>query len=379
MEFRKIINLSNEDIYDMAIKGAASWSLASNAQQHEGIFEICNEEIKVRPQSSKIYLLRIVAYTYGLKNNYPAAMQALKELISLVPNDKNVHNTLGMLYVELGDLENARKELEILIQLDKTLAMSLEKEIRYRELKVLSADNLTKDSDLPNPEETVNKIITAIDDIKSFQSRFILRNYSNEKLKSKDYVFIEWRLGYEKPGRFSVEQYANENEHSVYDMWISIGDKHFQLVPVMGWMEEKEAELIKNKNQANYDISLEKYANLMKQNKPDLINLYEDQNNKGYFIIKYNSPKWDFYKYEGVGNSQYNVEIWADKSTFLLTRAVIKMDCQVLKSKENFSYDLVQLFTNYNNVAIQQPTKIWRDKNSEFMTPEELQETTGKW
>jgi len=376
---RKALNLAGEDILYMAIKGSANWSLNSNAEQHKKVFEICDAEIAKHAGTTKIALLRIAANGYVSNNNFAEAIDRLKQLSLLMPKDRDIHYRLGLAYAESGDTGNAIKELDILKNIDFSLSSKLEKEISYAKLKSLEIENFIENNNLIDTEKIIKNIIGALDGIKSYQSRLIMRDYTNDKLKPKDYIFIELRFGYEKPDKFSVEQYANEDNGSVYDMWTSINGNHYDLLPVLGWIEEKDAESIKNKNNLNYELSLEKYIKLMEQNNTGAINLYEEnKDNTSYYIIKYNSPRWVFFKY-GIKDIRYNIQLWVDKNSLLLAKAIIKLNAKDEKSGKDIVYDFIQLLTNYNNVTVLAPTKVYANKKSEFMKPEELQEVTGRW
>lgn len=59
-KIRKIMNISDEDILYMAVKGAAMWSLQSNAQQHQKVLKYCRQEFERRSDKSKIELAIIL-------------------------------------------------------------------------------------------------------------------------------------------------------------------------------------------------------------------------------------------------------------------------------------------------------------------------------
>ncbi len=60
IEIRKILNLTKDDLLYMATKGAAMWSLQSNAQQHAKVLEICRKELSSRNDKATIELFIIV-------------------------------------------------------------------------------------------------------------------------------------------------------------------------------------------------------------------------------------------------------------------------------------------------------------------------------
>lgn len=59
-KIRKMLNISDEDIVYMAVKGAAMWSLQSNAKQHPKIFEYCKQDFAQRADKSKTELAIIL-------------------------------------------------------------------------------------------------------------------------------------------------------------------------------------------------------------------------------------------------------------------------------------------------------------------------------
>jgi len=374
----KALNLTEKDILYMAIKGSAEWSLASNAQQHKKVFEICDMEIRNYAGSAKIKLLRIAAQGYTSNNKTAEVIDRLKNLSSLLPKDKDAHYRLGLIYAESGDMQSALKESNILKNLDIAVSNKLDKEINYAMIKYLDKNDFIESKNPINTEEAIEGIAKALEDIKSYQSRLVIRNYTNEKLKAKDYVFIEWRFGSEKRDRLTVEQYANDNDSSTYDMWTSIDGNHYNLLPVLGWIKEKDANLIKNKNRLHYELSLEKYIKLLKQNKASSISLFEsNQGTAAFYVIKYDLPEWDFFTFD-IKEVKYFVELWVDKNSLLLNKALIRLNAKEEESKKDIVYIFTQLFANYDNVTIQAPLKVYDDKKCEFMNPEELQEI-NRW
>ena len=62
-DFRKVkeaLELTLDDLLRLSVKGAASWSLSSNAKQHEKVFEICQKEVLARSESMQTDLLEII-------------------------------------------------------------------------------------------------------------------------------------------------------------------------------------------------------------------------------------------------------------------------------------------------------------------------------
>jgi hypothetical protein len=53
--------LSMDDLHYMSVKGAAAWSLASNAQQHALVLEVCKDEWEKRDGRAKLLLQEVLA------------------------------------------------------------------------------------------------------------------------------------------------------------------------------------------------------------------------------------------------------------------------------------------------------------------------------
>ncbi|OGW75388.1 MAG: hypothetical protein A2Z72_02970 [Omnitrophica bacterium RBG_13_46_9] len=59
-ELRKVIGLSDEDIFVLVMKSTAAWSLYSNARQHEKVREICSETVANQPPKVRFYLTQVL-------------------------------------------------------------------------------------------------------------------------------------------------------------------------------------------------------------------------------------------------------------------------------------------------------------------------------
>ena len=64
------------------------------------------------------------------KGDFAAALEAYRDALKLEPGHALTRCNLGSLYLALGDVESARKELEALRQLGSELAATLEERIQ---------------------------------------------------------------------------------------------------------------------------------------------------------------------------------------------------------------------------------------------------------
>lgn len=59
--------LSDDDIFYMAVKAAAVWSLAANAQQHPLVLELCRDEKERRDEKTQRLLLTVLTRGFLLE------------------------------------------------------------------------------------------------------------------------------------------------------------------------------------------------------------------------------------------------------------------------------------------------------------------------
>jgi len=60
LEIRKALQLTDEDLFYMATKGAAMWALQSNARQHHKVLAYCEEELRRREDKAAVELAIII-------------------------------------------------------------------------------------------------------------------------------------------------------------------------------------------------------------------------------------------------------------------------------------------------------------------------------
>ena len=342
---KEALKLNNDEIYYMATKGSANWSLNSNAQQHKKVFEICDGEISKYTGSAKIGLLKIATYGYLSMNENNKAADRLKQLIALNPVDDWAHFTLGSIYVENNDIENAKKELAILLNLNSEMANDLNKGIEYAVLDSLGVDSMPAVSEQGFDYNKIAKAcVLRSDKVRSYESRFYIKDYENDKLKAKNFASVEWNLECETPDKFSVEQVSwAEN---VADRWITIGNKHY--FQIGGWFEEpEEAGQTWNRNKTNEFLSLKKYIQIIKDNPIKSAATYKE-GNKELVLLKYNleeSQKSQFNPPKG--NVQTELNLWIDKSNNLIDKASLIVKGTDEKGQK-IDLEFEQLFINYN-------------------------------
>lgn len=180
------------------------------------------------------------------------------------------------------------------------------------------------------------KCITASSRVRSYESRFFLRDFTSEKVKDKDYIYIEWYVEHEKPGKFDVEQIAwGEN---VSDRWTSLGRKHYCLI--RAWFEDSNGSW---RTEINKFLTLDKYVQILRDNSIESAEKYHHGEMELY-VLKY-SPKDFGVALDKSTDLDFHAEIWINEEN-LIVAASVKMVGSDGENKIDSEYR--QLFAGYN-------------------------------
>jgi tetratricopeptide (TPR) repeat protein len=88
------------------------------------------EVVRIDPKCESGHFNLGVAY--GILHMHKKAIEAYKNAISLKPDDAEAHYGLGYEYDQIGNKEAALKEVEILKELNKEMAMKLYRMISHK-------------------------------------------------------------------------------------------------------------------------------------------------------------------------------------------------------------------------------------------------------
>lgn len=97
------------------------------------------EAIKLNPKKPELYFN--VGNVYNSTGNKHKAIEALSEAIKLRPEYLKAHYTICKIYAEIGDNENMMKELNIVKQIDNSVAEDLEAIIRLAKEQTTTTAN----------------------------------------------------------------------------------------------------------------------------------------------------------------------------------------------------------------------------------------------
>lgn len=359
-KIKEILNLSNEDILYMVTKWSAHWSLDSNAQQHKRVFDICDSEILKRSGSAKIGLLKISAYGYRSDNNIEKATDRLKQLVSLDPVNAWAHFSLGSIYIEDKNIKEAINEEQILQNLDMELASNLHSEIEFLSLLELDVEKSQEIGEKLDKANVIKDIVDKCEQVKSYRTRLTFTDFT-QKVKYKDFFTIECDVKYVSPDRFFVDQSAWKKEGPVYDKRIKIGKEHYCQVGV--WFKEPKS-MESDLNNTFKSLTLDKWSYLIQNNDVTSLRIFQSEHKK--FIVLNFSPRnlKDFRTEHLVEKTTYSAEIWAERPSLLIVRALLEIKGEDKKgNKIDILYE--QTFKDYNSdIKIEEPKTVF-DLNKE--------------
>ena len=339
------VGLNKEDIDYMSLKGSANWSLIINAQQYEKVFEICDAAIQNYAGYAKIALLRIAAYGYMTINDIDKAADRLRQLVALDPADEWGHYSLGSIYVKNKDIGKAKGELRLLQGLNEKTGADLNNEIEYATLDSINLDAVRPENEQVDYNKIAQETIAASKKVESYESKFYVKDFTDDKLKDEGFINIEFSIQYEKPDKFSVGQ-VSRSEH-VADKWITIGKKsYFQ---IGSWFEEPEesGKTGGGKSKTNQFLSQDKYIAIMEKGKVKSGDISRIEG-KEFVLLRYrvdNSQGGQFNIPEGSVNAELRLLI--DKDTKLISKASLKI-AGTDKNGQKADIEFEQLFMNYN-------------------------------
>lgn len=363
--FQKIkdtLNLTYDDILYMATKGSANWALNSNAIQHKKVFEICDREIPARTGRAKIGLLKIASHGYMSNNNIEKATEKLKELVILNPADAWAHASLGSIYLENKNINDAITEEKILQALNIDLALNLQNEIELVKLQELKIADAKEIKETPISTDFIKNVVNKCDGVKSYKTRLSFTDFT-QKAKEKDYVTIEWDAEHISPDRFFVTQSAWEENDTVYDRWITIRKKHY--FQIGGWFEEPPGEDTAWRSNTNKLLTLDKWIYIMQNNAATSTKDYQE-NGQQFIVLNFSPTELkDFWVANLAKKVIYIAEIWVGKESLLITKASLEIKGEDKKeNKINCMYK--QIFTGYDSdIKIEKPQEVFDLKTFE--------------
>ncbi len=354
----KMLEVENADLFYMAIKGAAVWSLRSNARQHPAVMDICKNQVTSRRGRSKIVLLRILAQAVDLEDIIKSDVDVLDELVKLTPYDWKAIFLLGQVYLAIDDLELAQVQLEKLEEIDEDSYKMLLRKIEYHRLKLLSSPGDTEVDSSTELQSIIEQVVGEGGKLKSFATlTSVYSGDAAEQSIKQDLPDIQWEAEVIMPDRYSVMQTAREETGYVYDRWNTIGEDLYFQIGV--WF--KDESNFTGRSAENFMVSLAKWLDLLSEAvKNNLLDVTETADINYVFVrmdsVEINKILPEKY-FEISGDSE--VEIWIHKNARQIHKTVLYVD-GVDSEGNTVRLKIVQLFTAYNSdISIEAPTEVF--------------------
>ena len=115
----------NEEMGYYATKGAAAWSVNSNAGQHEEILRFLESEINTLNGAPRLLALQYAAFSELDRNEDEAALRNIKKAIELDPTSVGAHQLLYLMFMKKGDAEGMTQQMATIEVLNPVLAKEL--------------------------------------------------------------------------------------------------------------------------------------------------------------------------------------------------------------------------------------------------------------
>jgi hypothetical protein len=325
--------LSEEDVNHLAVKSAAWWSLASNAQQHPLALQTCEVEAAKRTGRGRLALLEIVARTYVSRG--AAGWQAAftnYELYRQLKYD-----------LQTPQLAKAKTELRDLRGLSATTAIPVPGEV----------------SDL---REIGRRCAEETEKVSSYISERLIISRAWEFLKGKDYIAGEWEEEFVEPDRYHVTQIAREPDGSEpADRWTTIGPEHYDNV---GFWTKLPGSAKADRMRVNHMMGPEQYLRALRTEQARSGHLYRYRDQPFYLLEYEISDKGYFPGLADEAELPVHTRLWIAVHSGLLAKveAVIRTKDPAMKG---IPIQLAQTFAGYGLTLRIEPPEPWMVLTSE--------------
>jgi len=178
----------------------------------------------------------------------------------------------------------------------------------------------------------------------SYCSYSLVRDRSRAELKSRDYVYLGWRLDFSCPDKYHVRQaFLPEDVSDVLlDEWIAIGNEYYTCLPV--WLRADNGADLRPRS----SLLPEKFLEILNVASPVRTQRYQ-YHDEPYLLFEYHMTELpaSFGEVQLPTAGDFHLSLWVDLTTNLLVKAVVS-------SAERS--ELEQAFAAYNeDVLVKQP------------------------
>lgn len=150
------------------------------------------------------------------------------------------------------------------------------------ELQGLSLNTAVRQTDdALIPQDVAQRCAVATDRARSYRSKVVIRDRTDDTLKAQDYVGLEWRLDFQKPDRFYVTQTNwSADPDSLWDEWMTLGNENH--LHMFGWMRVAE----NNWDETNDFLRIDRCLQVLREVSPIASERY-DYNGDSFLYLDY--------------------------------------------------------------------------------------------
>lgn len=229
-QMQDLLGLTDIDLLSISAKGAAIWSVQSNARLHRNVFEFCEQQIGNHGEQAQLVLREIAARAYFQLEEFDKAKDQLMELIAMNPDRYEMNSFLAEVNLAQGDIDEAKRQLDYIARRDEDLADVLRRRIQREEAASLSKDSTASAGAVEDVATYVSSLRQRAKNVSSY------RSYA--AIVTDSINVMEWDYDYVAPDRFSVEQLVMSRGQRVLNKWMSIEDELYVYMGV--WIRDKE-------------------------------------------------------------------------------------------------------------------------------------------
>lgn len=185
------------------------------------------------------------------------------------------------------------------------------------------SDSVAPRSDAVGWVDIVQRCLARMDDVRTFCSRSVLRDFCATTLAEHDYIGLVWRLDFAYPDRFHVTQQMWDDELEwLIDEWVSIGDANYGNCGLWFLKEPTDTE-------TNQSLTSAGFLEVLCHEDPSSQEFYQPHGD-AYLRLLYSnpdltqSPNDQLRAFAGADESMiiedHQVEVWVDLRTGLLVK-----------------------------------------------------------
>ncbi|MFW6256390.1 MAG: tetratricopeptide repeat protein [Candidatus Sumerlaeota bacterium] len=344
------LELDEEAMTHITLKGQAEWSLAANGVNHDRVLEELYSVPKAADNSYAIALYKIIAEVEEDRGNFAKAIDALDQWKALEPQRHQIDLKIVWLQMERGEYKEARKRLENVEAHYPDTATEYKRRIALEQALRLDLEKCEAVKKTGKSRELAMRASRKAGSAEAYAS--LLRIRTIEKGQPVEGATIRWQFLYVSPDRYDVNQQASVMGREAYDRWITIGRDSWSRLGE--WMHDKDTDRLST----NRFLSANKWIQLLNASAFDKAVQCRDPESDAKYIVlsasEVNPPRDVEIMLSPEGPAK-NATIWMDAETMELIK--ISLDLQVEDAQQGKA--MVRLEQSYlplsEDIKIEKP------------------------